>query len=98
VLPSTGGSAQAAAHSQCRAGGGHCSGADHGRAGVSGLRSALNCPQTARQGEREAAVNESLVLASSAQQQLENGYTELALALALRAADMDQPPATLSAF
>jgi WD40 repeat protein/serine/threonine protein kinase len=62
--------------------------------GLSGL--AFNARSTAQRqrdkAEREAAVNESLVIANSAQQQLDNGYTELALALALRAVDMDQPP------
>jgi WD40 repeat protein/DNA-binding SARP family transcriptional activator len=42
--------------------------------------------------EHEAAVNHSLVLAASAQQAQENGEVDLALALALEAVNMDQPP------
>jgi WD40 repeat protein/DNA-binding SARP family transcriptional activator len=42
--------------------------------------------------EREAAVNHSLVLAASAQQAHENGQVDLALALALEAVSIDQPP------
>jgi WD40 repeat protein/DNA-binding CsgD family transcriptional regulator/tRNA A-37 threonylcarbamoyl transferase component Bud32 len=43
--------------------------------------------------ERQAAVNHSLVLASDAQQASTGGYTDLALALALEAANVEQPPA-----
>jgi len=43
--------------------------------------------------EHEAAVNHSLMLAASAQQAQENGEVDLALALALEAVNMDQPPA-----
>ena len=42
--------------------------------------------------QREADVNHSLVLAASAEQAFENGETDLALALALEAINMDQPP------
>jgi WD40 repeat protein/DNA-binding SARP family transcriptional activator len=51
---------------------------------------------TARQerdnAQREAAVNHSLALASSAQHAHDNGEVDLALALALEAVSMDQPP------
>jgi WD40 repeat protein len=42
--------------------------------------------------EREAAVNHSLVLSASAKSAQQNGEVDLALALALEAVDMDQPP------
>jgi WD40 repeat protein/DNA-binding SARP family transcriptional activator len=42
--------------------------------------------------QHEAAVNHSLVLAAGAQQAQENGEVDLALALALEAVNMDQPP------
>jgi WD40 repeat protein/DNA-binding SARP family transcriptional activator len=42
--------------------------------------------------EREAAVNHSLVLAASAQQAQDTGEADLALALALEAVSIDQPP------
>lgn len=42
--------------------------------------------------EREAEVNHSLVLANSAGERLEAGQTDLALALALEAVNIDQPP------
>jgi WD40 repeat protein/class 3 adenylate cyclase len=43
--------------------------------------------------QREAAVNQSLVLAANAQQAQENGEVDLALALALEAVRIEQPPA-----
>jgi WD40 repeat protein len=43
--------------------------------------------------QREAAVNHSLMLASSSEQALENGYSDLALALALESTSVDEPPA-----
>jgi len=43
--------------------------------------------------QREAAINHSLVLAASAEKAFENGESDLALALALEAVDMNQPPA-----
>lgn len=43
--------------------------------------------------ERESEVNRSLVLANSAQESFEAGQTDLAMALALEAVDIDQPPA-----
>jgi len=42
--------------------------------------------------QREAAVNHSLVLAANAQQAQDTGEVDLALALALEAVSMDQPP------
>ncbi len=42
--------------------------------------------------QREAAVNHSLVLASNAQHAQQNGEVDLALALALEAVSIDQPP------
>lgn len=42
--------------------------------------------------QREADVNHSLVLAANAEEAFENGETDLALALALEAVSMDQPP------
>ncbi|MGD8462334.1 MAG: BTAD domain-containing putative transcriptional regulator [Anaerolineae bacterium] len=42
--------------------------------------------------QHEAAVNHSLVLAASAQQAQESGQVDLALALAVEAVHMDQPP------
>ena len=42
--------------------------------------------------QREADVNHSLVLAANAEQAFENGEGDLALALALEAVNMDQPP------
>ncbi len=42
--------------------------------------------------QREAAVNHSLVLAANAQQAHDNGDVDLALALALEAVSIDQPP------
>jgi WD40 repeat protein/transcriptional regulator with XRE-family HTH domain len=61
---------------------------------------------TARQerdnAQREAAVNHSLVLAANAQQAHDTGEVDLALALALEAISIDQPPSearrTLSAI
>jgi WD40 repeat protein/class 3 adenylate cyclase len=50
---------------------------------------AFNARTTA---QREAAVNHSLVTAANAQQAQENGEVNLALALALEAVDLDQPP------
>ena len=50
---------------------------------------AFNARATA---QREAAVNHSLVLAANAAQAFENGKCDLALALALEAVSMDQPP------
>jgi len=50
---------------------------------------ALDARSTA---QREAAVNRSLVLAANAQQSFDNGEADLALALALEAIQMDQPP------
>ncbi|MFN2188768.1 MAG: adenylate/guanylate cyclase domain-containing protein, partial [Candidatus Promineifilaceae bacterium] len=43
--------------------------------------------------QREADVNHSLVLSANAQNAQENGTVDLALALALEAVDMEQPPA-----
>jgi WD40 repeat protein/serine/threonine protein kinase len=49
--------------------------------------------QDARAGaEREAAVNHSLVLAGSAEEQFKAGNADLALALALEAVKIDSPP------
>jgi WD40 repeat protein/DNA-binding SARP family transcriptional activator len=67
---------------------------------------AFGARATARQerdnAQREAAVNHSLVLASDAEETFEAGETDLALALALEAVNMDQPPSeamrTLSAI
>ncbi len=42
--------------------------------------------------EREADVNHSLALAANAEQVFETGHTDLALALALEAVNLDQPP------
>ena len=42
--------------------------------------------------QREAAVNHSLVLAANAEEAFETGETDLALALALEAVGIDQPP------
>ncbi|MGD2177518.1 MAG: BTAD domain-containing putative transcriptional regulator, partial [Anaerolineae bacterium] len=50
---------------------------------------AFNARVTAR---REAAVSHSLALAANAEQAQDNGKVDLALALALEAVDMDQPP------
>jgi len=50
---------------------------------------AFNARATA---QREADVNHSLVLADSAQRAFENGEVDLGLALALEAANMEQPP------
>ncbi|OQY24033.1 MAG: hypothetical protein B6I35_02455 [Anaerolineaceae bacterium 4572_32.2] len=50
---------------------------------------AFNARATA---QREAAVNHSLVLAANAQQAQDTGETDLALALALEAVSIDQPP------
>jgi WD40 repeat protein/DNA-binding XRE family transcriptional regulator len=50
---------------------------------------AFNARATA---QREADVNHSLVLADSAQRAYENGESDLALALALEAVRLDQPP------
>jgi WD40 repeat protein len=50
---------------------------------------AFNARATA---QREADVNHSLVLADGAQKAYENGESDLALALALEAVNMDQPP------
>jgi hypothetical protein len=50
---------------------------------------AFNARATA---QREADVNHSLVLAGSAQRAYENGESDLGLALALEAINMDQPP------
>jgi WD40 repeat protein len=50
---------------------------------------ALNARSSA---EREAAVNHSLVLSANAQAAQENGEVDLALALALEAVNMDDPP------
>ncbi len=57
---------------------------------ASGARSTAQ--QERDNAQREAAVNHSLVLASSAQQAHDNGEVDLALALALEAVSMDQPP------
>jgi WD40 repeat protein len=51
---------------------------------------ALNAQRIA---QREADVNHSLVLSAKAQDAQENGEVDLALALALEAVNMDQPPA-----
>ena len=60
---------------------------------------ALNARATAR---REAAVSQSLALAANAQQAQDSGETDLALALALEAVDIEEPPSeavrTLSAL
>ncbi|MGD8966667.1 MAG: BTAD domain-containing putative transcriptional regulator, partial [Anaerolineae bacterium] len=60
---------------------------------------AFNARATA---QREAAVNHSLVLAANAEQAHNSGEVDLALALALEAVDIDQPPSeavrTLSAL
>jgi WD40 repeat protein/DNA-binding XRE family transcriptional regulator len=57
---------------------------------------AFNARATAQQerdkAQREADVNHSLVLADSAQRAYENGESDLALALALEAVKLDQPP------
>jgi WD40 repeat protein/transcriptional regulator with XRE-family HTH domain len=57
---------------------------------------AFNARATAQherdKAQREADVNHSLVLADSAQRAYENGESDLALALALEAVAMDQPP------
>ena len=50
---------------------------------------ALNAQRVA---QREADVNHSLVLSASAQDAQENGEVDLALALALEAVNMDEPP------
>jgi WD40 repeat protein/serine/threonine protein kinase len=46
-----------------------------------------------KDAEREAAVNHSLVLAANAREESEVGRGDLALALALEAVNIDQPPA-----
>jgi WD40 repeat protein/class 3 adenylate cyclase len=53
---------------------------------------ALLAVQQWQRAQREAAVNHSLVTAANAQQAQENGEVNLALALALEAVDLDQPP------
>ncbi|MBN1813282.1 MAG: protein kinase [Anaerolineae bacterium] len=57
---------------------------------------AFDARSTAQQerdnAQREAAVNHSLVLAANAQQAQDNGEGDLALALALEAVTVDQPP------
>ncbi|MCC7210148.1 MAG: WD40 repeat domain-containing protein [Anaerolineae bacterium] len=57
---------------------------------------ALDARSTAQKqrdkAEREAAVNHSLVLANAAQREFDNGITDLALALALEAVSIEQPP------
>jgi WD40 repeat protein/serine/threonine protein kinase len=45
-----------------------------------------------KEAEREATVNHSLVLAANAREESEVGRGDLALALALEAVDIDQPP------
>jgi WD40 repeat protein/DNA-binding SARP family transcriptional activator len=57
---------------------------------ASGARSTAQ--QERDNAQREAAVNHSLVLASDAEEAFETGETDLALALALEAVNMDQPP------
>jgi type II secretory pathway pseudopilin PulG len=57
---------------------------------------ALNARSTAQQqrnkAEREATVNHSLVLASTAEEQFKAGNMDLALALALEAVKIETPP------
>jgi hypothetical protein len=57
---------------------------------------AFDARSTAQQerdnAQREAAINHSLVLAANAQQAQDNGNVDLALALALEAVRIDQPP------